>query len=108
MPKKKRPLRRGRKTHSSVSRKARLKKQRRAKLTLKQRNARAKKLEALDAGKATFKVLPRALSVARDNVPSAPLPLITSSVGRSEKGARNLQADVETGHRSLETAGQEL
>src|SRR5204863_5675126 len=108
MPKKKRPLKRGRKTHSSVSRKARLKKPRRAKLTLKQRIARAKKLEALDAGKPTFKVLPRALSVARDNVPFAPPPVITGSVGRWEKGARNLQADVETVQRLLETAAQTL
>src|SRR5947207_2175011 len=108
MPKKKRPLKRGRKTHSSVSRKARLKKPRRAKLTLKQRIARAKKLEALDAGKSTFKVLPRALSVARDNVPFAPPPVITGSVGRWEKGARNLQADVETVQRLLETAAQTL
>src|SRR5437762_6563765 len=108
MPTKKRPLKRGRKTHSSVSRKARLKKPRRAKLTLKQRIARAKKLEALDAGKPTFKVLPRALTAAPENVTKAPPPVITGSVGRWEKSARNLQADVKTVQRLLETAAQKL
>jgi hypothetical protein len=43
-----------------------------------------------------------------DNVPSAPLPVITGSVGRWEKGARNLQADVETVQRLLEAAAQRL
>jgi hypothetical protein len=78
------------------------------KLTLEQRIARAKKLEALDAGKPTFQVRPRALTVARDNVPTGPPPVITGSVGRWEKGARNLQADVETVQRLLETAAQRL
>jgi hypothetical protein len=108
MPKKKRPLKRGKKTRSRVSRKAKRKKSRPAKLTLKERLARAKKLEALDAGKPTFKVLPRALTVAPDNVPTAPPPVITGYVGRWEKGARNLQADVETVQRLLETAAQKL
>jgi L,D-transpeptidase catalytic domain len=108
MPKRKRPLKRGRKTRSGVSRKTRLKKPRRAKLTLKQRIARAKKLEALDAGKPTFQVLPRALTVAPDSVPTAPPLVITGSVGRWEKGARNLQADVETVQRLLEAAAQKL
>jgi len=54
MPKKKRPLKRARKTRSRASRKATPKKQ--AKPTPKERLARAKKLEALDAGKSTFKV----------------------------------------------------
>jgi len=54
MPKKRRQLKRDRKTRSSVSRKAKPKKQ--AKPTLKERIARAKKLEALDSGKPTFKV----------------------------------------------------
>jgi hypothetical protein len=42
------------------------------------------------------------------NVPSAPLVVITGSVGRWENGARNLQADVETVQRLLETAAQKL
>ena len=108
MPKKKRPLKRAKKTRSRVSRKTRPKKPRRAKPTLKDRIARAKKLEALDAGKPTFRVLPRALRVAPDNVPTAPPPMITGSVGRWEKGARNLQADVETVQRLLETVAQKL
>jgi peptidoglycan hydrolase-like protein with peptidoglycan-binding domain len=108
MPKKKRPVKRGKKTRSRVSRKTKAKKSRRAKPTLKDRIARAKKLEALDAGKPTFQVLPRALTVASDNVPTAPPPVITGSVGRWEKDARNLQADVKTVQRLLETAAQKL
>jgi len=108
MPKKKRPVKRGKKTRSRVSRKTKPKKPRRVKLTLKERLARAKKLEALDAGKPTFQVLPRALTVAPDNVATAPPPVITGSVGRWEKGASNLQADVETVQRLLETMSQKL
>jgi len=108
MPKKKRPLKRAKKTRSRVSRKTRPKKPRRAKPTLKDRIARAKKLEALDAGKPTFRVLPRALRVTPDNVSTALPPMITGSVGRWEKGARNLQTDVETVQRLLETAAQRL
>jgi hypothetical protein len=108
MPKKKRPLRRGKKTRSRVSRKTKPKKPRHAKPTLKDRIARAKKLEALDAGKPTFQPLPRALTAAPGNVRTAPPPVITGSVGRWEKGAGNLQADVETVQRLLETAAQKL
>src|SRR6478672_11736187 len=108
MPKKKKPLKRGKKIRSRVSQKTKPKKPRRAKPTLKDRIARAKKLEALDAGKPTFKVRPRALTVAPDNVPTAQPPVITGSVGRWEKGASNLQADVETVQRLLETAAQKL
>ncbi|KAF5407226.1 MAG: hypothetical protein Udaeo2_26810 [Candidatus Udaeobacter sp.] len=108
MPKKRPQLRRRRSAKSIGSRKAKRKKSRPAKLTLKERLARAKKLEALDAGKPTSQVLPRALTVAPDNVSTAPPPVITGSVGRWEKGARNLQADVETVQRLLETAAQKL
>jgi len=108
MPKKKRPLKRGKKTRSRVSRKAKPKKPRRAKPTLKDRIARAKKLEALDAGKPTFQVLPRALTAAPGTVRTAPPPVIIGSVGRWEKGAGNLQADVKTVQRLLETAAQRL
>jgi hypothetical protein len=108
MPKKKRPLKRGKKTRSRVSRKTRPKKPRRAKPTLKDRIARAKKLEALDAGKPTFQVLSQALKAAPDNVPTAPPPVISGSVGRWEKGAGNLLADVKTVQRLLETAAQKL
>src|SRR5262249_19223407 len=61
-----------------------------------------------DAGKPTFQVLPRALRAAPDNVPTPPPPVISGSVGRWEKGARNLQADVEAVQRLLETAAQKL
>jgi L,D-transpeptidase catalytic domain len=108
MPKKKRPLKRSKKTRLRVSRSTRPKKPRRAKPTLKSRIARAKKLEALDAGKPTFPALPRALRVAPENVATAPPPVITGSVGRWEKGARNLPTDVETVQRLLETAARKL
>src|SRR5437870_2072110 len=130
MPKKKRPLKRARKTRSRASRKAKPKKKpqlrprrsqksigsrktkpkkpRHAKPTLKDRIARAKKLEALDAGKPSFKDLPRALTAAPGNVRAAAPPVITGSVGRWEKGASNLLADVKTVQRLLEAAAQKL
>jgi hypothetical protein len=108
MPKEKRPLKRSKKTRPRVSRKTKSKKPRRAKPTLKERIARAKKLETLDAGKPAFRILPRALAAAPDSVATAPPPVITDSVGRWEKGARNLQADVKTVQRLLETAAQKL
>jgi len=109
MPRKKRPSKRSKKAPSRVSRKTKPKKKPlRAKQTLKDRIARAKKLEALDAGKPTFRVLSRALAVAPDNVFTAPPPVITGSVGRWEKGAGNLPADVKTVQSLLETAAQKL
>jgi peptidoglycan hydrolase-like protein with peptidoglycan-binding domain len=109
MAKKKRSSKHGKKARSRVSRKSKpRKKPRRAKLTLKERMARAKKLEALDAGKPTFKVPPRGLTVAAARLQTAPPPMITGSVGRWEKGAGNLQADVETVQRLLEIAAQKL
>lgn len=56
MPKKKPQLKRVRSVRSIGSGKAKPKKSPRAKATLKERLARAKKLEVLDAGKAAFKV----------------------------------------------------
>jgi hypothetical protein len=130
MPKKKKPLKRSKKIRSKVSRKTKPKKRpqlrhrrsaksigsrkakqtksRPAKLTLKERLARAKKLEALDAGKPTFKVLPRTLTVVPHTVTTAPPPVINGSVGRWEKGASNVEADVKTVQRLLETAAQKL
>src|ERR1044072_7523522 len=108
MPKKKRPLKRGKKMPSRVSRKTKPKKQRRAKPTLKDRIARAKKLEALDAGKPTFKALPRAMTAAPGNLRTAPPQVIIGSVGRWEKGGGNLQADGEIVQRLLETAAQKF
>jgi hypothetical protein len=43
-----------------------------------------------------------------DNVPGTPLAVISGSVGRWEKGARNLPADVETVQRLLQAAAQKL
>jgi peptidoglycan hydrolase-like protein with peptidoglycan-binding domain len=43
-----------------------------------------------------------------DNVPNTPLAVISGSVGRWEKDARNLQADVETVQRLLQAAAQKL
>src|SRR5215470_7908699 len=108
MPKKKRPLKRGKKTRSLVSRKTTPKKPRRSKPTLKDRIARAKKLEALDAAKPKFQAVSRALTTASANVSATAPPVITDSVGRWEKGARNLEADVETVQRLLEMAAQRL
>jgi L,D-transpeptidase-like protein len=108
MPKKKKPSKRRQTTRSSVSRTTKLTKRRKAKPTLKERLARAKRLEKLDAGKPTFQVKPRALRVASGNVSAAPPSVISGSVGRWEKGARNLQADVETVQRLLEMAAQKL
>ncbi len=63
MPKKRRRLKRDPSTRSSVPRKARLKERQRAEATLKERIARARKLEALDARKAAFK-FPRTKALA--------------------------------------------
>src|SRR5205814_4955313 len=98
----------GTKTPPRHSRKRNPRKPRSAKLTLKERIARAKKLEALDAGKPTFQALPRALTAGPGNIRTAPPPVITGSVGRWERGARNLQADVQTVQRLLETAALKL
>lgn len=105
---KKKPQLKRRSTRSAGSKKGKRKKSAKPKLTLKQRLARAKKLEALDAGKPVSKASrERALTSAplsRDT-PSA---LISDSVGRWENNARNLPADVETVQRLLETAAQKL
>jgi hypothetical protein len=97
---KKKPQSKSRGARSMRSRKSKRKKSAKPKLTLKQRLARAKKLEALDAGKPVFKVSPKTRST-----PSA---VISGSVGRWEKNARNLPADVQTVQRLLQTAAQKL
>jgi hypothetical protein len=56
MPRRKKPLKRRRITKSIRSRKTKSRKSPRKKVTLRERLARARKLEALDAGKPTFKV----------------------------------------------------
>ena len=105
---KKKPQLKRRTARSTGSKKGKRKKAAKPKLTLKQRLARAKKLEALDAGKPIFKVSrERALKsqrVTRDT----PSVVISGSVGRWENGAGNLPADVETVQRLLQTAAQKL
>jgi len=99
---KKKPQLKRRSSRSTVSKKGKRKKSAKPKLTLKQRLARARKLEALDAGKRVFEVSrERALE-------SPPFAVISDSVGRWEKNARNLPADVETVQRLLQTAAQKL
>jgi L,D-transpeptidase catalytic domain len=106
MAKKKLQLKR-RRARSTGSKKGKRKKSAKPKLTLKQRLARARKLEALDAGKPVFKV---SRESARESQPQTltPVAVISDSVGRWEKNARNLPADVETVQRLLATASQKL
>ena len=82
MPKKKRQSKRTRKTRSRASRKARPTKQ--AKPTLKERIVRAKKLEALDAGKPTLKVSLQTLAahpLRNGNFPDTYIQEISVSLG---------------------------
>ena len=83
MPKKRRPLKSAKETRSRVSRKAKPKKRRITKPTLKERMARAKKLEALDAGKPAFKVPLQALAahpLRNDNFPDTYIQEISVSL----------------------------
>jgi len=83
MPKKRRPLKSAKETRSRVSRKAKPKKRPITKPTLKERMARAKKLEALDAGKPTFKVPLQALAahlLRNDNFPDTYIQEISVSL----------------------------
>ena len=99
---KKKPQLKRRSARSIGTKKGKRKKSAKPKLTLKQRLARAKKLEALDAGKPVSEVSrARALKSQLSAV-------ISGSVGRWEKNARNLPADVETVQRFLERVAQKL
>jgi hypothetical protein len=93
---------------SMRSRKSKRKKSAKSKLTLKQRLARAKKLEALDAGKPASEVSRERALESQPQTRGTPSAAISDSVGRWEKNARNLPADVETVQRLLETAAQKL
>jgi L,D-transpeptidase catalytic domain len=97
-----------RRTRSAGSKKAKRKKTPKPKLTLKQRLAVAKKLEALDARKPAVKVSRERALEPRPQTRSTPSVTISDSVGRWEKNARNLPVDVETVQRLLETASQKL
>ena len=105
---KKKPQLKRRSARSIGSKKGKRKKSAKPKLTLKERLARAKKLEALDAGKPVVGVSrERALS-SQPQPRSTPSAIISDSVGDWEKNARNLPADVETVQRLLEMAAQKL
>src|SRR5258708_25092390 len=105
---KKKPQLKRQGTRSIGSKKGKRKKSAKPKLTLKQRLARAKKLEALDAGKPVFEVSRARALHSQPKTRSTPSAVITGSVGRWEKGAGNLPADVETVQRLLQTAAQKL
>jgi peptidoglycan hydrolase-like protein with peptidoglycan-binding domain len=60
----------------------------------------------IEPGSQTWQAL--AQGAGSNNVPGTSLTMITASVGRWEKGAGNLQADVETVQRLLKTAAQRL
>ncbi len=90
------------------SKKGKRKKSAKPKLTLKQRLARARKLEALDAGKRVFEVSRKRALESQPQTRGTPSAVISGSVGRWEKNAQNLPADVETVQRLLETTAQKL
>lgn len=102
---KKKPHLKRRASRAMGSKKRKRKKSEKPTLTLKQRMARAKKLEALDAGKPVFRV---SREGPRRKTRSTPSPVISDSVGRWEENARNLPDDVKTVQRLLQTAAQKL
>jgi hypothetical protein len=104
---KKKPQLKRRGAPSIGSKKGKRKKSAKPKLTLKQRLARARKLEALDAGKPVFEVS-RERALKSPPQTRAAFAAISGSVGRWEKNAGNRPADVETVQRLLETAAQRL
>ena len=105
---KKKPQLKRRGARSIGSKKGKRKKSAKPKLTLKQRLARARKLEALDAGKPVFEVSRERALESQPQTRGTPSAVISDSVGRWEKNARNLPADVKTVQRLLETAAQKL
>ena len=105
---KKKPQLKRRSARSIGSKKGKRKKAAKPKLTLKQRLARARKLEALDAGKRVFEVSRERALESQPQTRGTPSAVISGSVGRWEKNARNLPADVKTVQRLLETAAQKL
>ena len=107
MAKKKRQLKR-RSARSIAPKQSKRKKSAKSKLTLKQRLVRARKLEALDAGKPVFGVSRERALKSQPQTRSTPPAVISDSVGRWEKNAQNLPEDVKTVQRLLETASQKL
>jgi hypothetical protein len=82
---KKKPQLKRRSARSISSKKGKRKKSAKPKLTLKQRLARAKKLEALDAGKAVVAVSRERALETQPQTRSTPSAVISDSVGRWEK-----------------------
>src|SRR5215475_6943382 len=105
---KKKPQLKRRSARSTGSKKRKRKKSAKPKLTLKQCLARARKLEALDAGKPVLEVSRKRAPESPPQTRGIPSAVIRDSIGRWEKNARNLPADVETVQRLLETAAQKL
>jgi L,D-transpeptidase catalytic domain len=105
---KKKPQLKRRPARSIGSKKGKRKKSAKPKLTLKQRLARARKLEALDARKPVFEVSRERALESQPQTRDAPSAVISGSVGRWEKNAQNLPPDVKTVQRLLETAAQKL
>src|SRR4029078_10059934 len=105
---KKKPQLKRRSARSIGSKKGKRKKSAKPKLTLKQRLVRAKKLEALDAGKPVVGVSRERALRSQPQPRSTPSAIISDSVGDWEKNAHNLPADVETVQSLLETAAQKL
>jgi len=107
MAKRKRQLKR-QGVRSIGSKKGKRKKSAKPKLTLKQRLARARKLEALDAGKSVSRVSRKRALKSQPQTRGTPSAAIGASVGRWEQNATNLPEDVKTVQRLLETAAQKL
>jgi hypothetical protein len=105
---KKKPQLKRRGVRSIGSKKGKRAKSAKPKLTLKQRLARARKLETLDAGKPLFGVSQEKALGSQPQTRGTLSAVISDSVGRWEENARNLPADVETVQRLLETAAQKL
>src|SRR5262249_47112182 len=105
---KKKPQLKRRSARSTGSKKGKRKRSAKPKLTLKQRIARARKLEALDARKPVLKVSRERGLESQPQIRGTPSAVISDSVGRWEKNARNLPTDVETVQRLLQTAAQKL
>ena len=105
---KKKPQLKRRSARPVGSKKGTRKKSAKPKLTLKQRLARARKLEVLDAGKPVLEVSRKRALESQPQTRSTPSAVISGSVGRWEKNASNLPEDVKTVQRLLETAAQKL
>jgi hypothetical protein len=105
---KKKPQLKRRRARSTGSKKGKRKKSAKPKLTLKQRLARARKLESLDAGKPVSAVSRERALESQLQTRDTPSAVISDSVGRWEKNARNLPEDVKSVQRLLERAAQKL